>query len=470
MNHTANVLAFSFSRGDQLAFSAKEILQSAGVLTIAVSEVVLQDCGYAGCPQTCIRAIYDTRPDLLLVCLPQQREDRAKAVVQAARDMSPDLPILVAAHGSTPEAIYDFIAAGAQDFLVAPLRPADLLPRVWRLRAGSSHALDVEFTLKERLALKTFVGQSPAILAAIKRIPSVAQCSASVLILGETGSGKEVCARAIHYLSSRSEKPFMPLNCGAIPLELVENHLFGHDQGAFTGANTASAGLLRACDGGTLFLDEVDCLPLLAQVKLLRFLQEREFQPLGSTKTCSADVRIIAASNSDLEEAVRSRRFRQDLYYRLNVVPIELPPLRKRIEDIPLLARHFLHKYADNFHRTPKTLSPGALQRLMAYNWPGNVRELENIVERAVLLSTGPLVSSDDVQLPVPWEDKGALSFKALKAKTVIDFERTYIRQVLDAHDGNIAKAAAAAKKHRRAFFQLMRKHDIKANKPSLNQ
>ncbi len=471
MHQRLNILALAFSADDPLPVCAREILDNAAAGGgFAMSQAALQECGSPTCPEACMRAIQDSRPDLLLVCLPEERPERARAVVRAVRCVSPDLPILALANATVPEEVFELLAAGAQDFLLAPLRPTDLLPRVWRLCAGPRSPSYTEHNLKEKLGLKAFVGESAALLAAIRRIPSVAQCNASVLILGETGSGKEICARAIHYLSDRSEKAFVALNCGAIPVELAENQLFGHEQGAFTGANAATPGLLRAVDGGTLFLDEVDALPLGAQVKLLRFLQEGEFQPLGSTKTWRADVRIIAASNTNLEEAVKARRFRQDLYYRLNVVPIELPPLRQRTEDIPLLARHFLDKYANQFNRSPKMLSPGAVQRLMAYAWPGNVRELENIIERAVLLSAGPLVSMDDIQLPSSCDEREDCSFKTLKAKAIREFEKCYVQELLTAHEGNIARAAVAARKHRRAFFQLMRKHGIKAFRPAASQ
>src|SRR5207249_2674934 len=205
--------------------------------------------------------------------------------------------------------------------------------------------------LKEKLGLQQFLGESAAFVNELKKIPAIARHGASVLISGETGTGKEMFARAVHYLSPRSGKPFVAVNCGAIPVELMENELFGHATGAFTGASSTTAGLVREADGGTLFLDEIDALPLPAQVKLLRFLQEQEYRPLGSAKVCKSDVRIITASNADFAEALRLGRFRQDLYYRLAVIPLSLPPLRERIGDVPLLARHFLEKYSAAFDK-----------------------------------------------------------------------------------------------------------------------
>ncbi len=315
--------------------------------------------------------------------------------------------------------------------------------------------------LKERLGLKLFIGQSPAFRQAIQCLPRYAGCNAAVFITGETGTGKEMAARAIHYLSRRAGHPFVPVNCGAIPGELVENELFGHERGAFTGASNATRGLVAEADGGTLFLDEVDALPQQTQVKFLRFLQEREYRPLGSRKTLSADVRVIAAANSDLDAAGRNGRFRADLFFRLNVLPLSLPPLRRRKEAIPALAAHFSAQYADEFKLPRKALTPGALQKLAAYDWPGNVRELENIIQRAVVLAEGQEITADDIALPEGNGPLDAKSFKALKAEIVAAFERDYLRQLLAAHNGNITHAAQAAQKNRRAFWQLLRKHKI---------
>jgi len=253
--------------------------------------------------------------------------------------------------------------------------------------------------VRASVSLKQLVGESPALLAEIKKIPPVARCDATVLIGGETGTGKEMFARAIHHLSPLCAKPFVPVNCGAIPVELVENELFGRESGAFTSANSAAVGLLQETDGGSLFLDEVDCLPLLAQVKLLRFLQEREFRPLGANKPCHVDVRVIAASNVNLDEAVQKGRFREDLYFRLNVIVLVLPPLRHRKEDIPLLARHFIAKYASAFGAPTKDLTLSVRQKLMLHDWPGNIRELENVSERSLILGSERVLGVEDIQL-----------------------------------------------------------------------
>ena len=318
--------------------------------------------------------------------------------------------------------------------------------------------------LKEKLGLRHLIGNSSVFLQEVKKIPLVAGFDASVLICGETGTGKELCARAIHYLSPRSDKPFVPVNCGAIPVELVENELFGHERGAYTGAHTAQPGLLKQSEGGTIFLDEIDWLPHLAQVKLLRFLQEKEYRPLGSTAVCTADVRIIAASNSDFNVSVATGKLRADLFYRLNVVRLNLPSLRERSEDIPLLAAYFLQKYAREFKRSSVEVPLDVMQALTLYQWPGNVRELEHVIKRAVILrESGPL-SIADLELPVDNTPSAVQSFREAKAAVLRQFERTYIQALLLAHRGNITSAARAARKNRRAFWELIRKHSIDAH------
>ena len=308
---------------------------------------------------------------------------------------------------------------------------------------------------------KKIIGQSPLFSGVMNKIPIVAQCDASVLISGETGTGKELCAQAIHYFSPRAKKPFVPVDCGSIPKELVENELFGHKPGAFTSADTSQRGLIEEADGGTLFLDEIVSLPITAQVKFLRFLQEKEYRPLGSTKTLLADVRVIAASNIDGEEAVRDGHLRRDLYYRLNVFPIRLPPLRDRGADILLLAHHFLAGYSAQFNKQVSDFSPEAMQVLLLYDWPGNVRELEHVVQRAIALTEHTVIRLCDIILPRIEPSPLQRPFRQAKAKVIAQFEKDYVTKLLLAHQGNITRAARAAQKNRRAFWQLIRKHRI---------
>jgi DNA-binding NtrC family response regulator len=280
------------------------------------------------------------------------------------------------------------------------------------------------------------------------------------LIGGETGTGKELIARAIHYLSPRSDRPFVPVDCGAIPAELTESELFGHERGAFTGAVAKTQGLISAADQGTLFLDEVDALNLSVQAKLLRFLQEMEYRSLGSSEIKKADVRLISATNRDLLERVKRDEFRKDLYYRLNVVQLHLPSLRQRREDILLLAQHFASKHAARFNQPQRKFSTDAIQKLLTYHWPGNVRELENIVAAAVALCDGPLICGCDFSFSGEHEESPA-SFRDAKARVIIEFEREYIVRLLSSCDGNVSKAARVAGKNRRAFWELIRKHKI---------
>jgi two-component system response regulator GlrR len=325
---------------------------------------------------------------------------------------------------------------------------------------------DVIEQVRQALGVRALMGESPAFVAQAEKLPALAGCDAGVLILGETGTGKELFARAIHYLSARRDQPFVPVNCGALPLELVENELFGHERAAFTGAGAAEPGLIAEAEGGTLFLDEVDSLPAAAQVKLLRFLESKEYRRLGSSRLRRADLRIVAATNLDLERAVGEGRFRRDLYYRLNVVQLQLPPLRERPGDVPLLARHFLRRYARELDRRLTDFTAEALRRLALYPWPGNVRELENAVQRAVILAAGEggLVAAGDLELHDDQRTSAAAlpdSFQAAKGRAVAAFERRYLEDLLASCHGNVSRAARTARKDRSSFWSLVKKHGI---------
>lgn len=397
---------------------------------------------------------------VIFLILPREEAERGGALIQSIKKQRPEIPIIVVIDDCGPSRTLGLLQQGASDFITPPVRAADTLPRTWRLLDRLHDQEDIVHSLKERVGLKLLIGKTESFLAEVRKVPLIAKCDSRVLITGETGTGKEMCARAIHYLSPRARKPFVPVNCGAIPVELVENELFGHERGAFTGANTAMAGLIEEAEGGTIFLDEIDCLPLMAQVKLLRFLQEKEYRRLGSSKISHADVRLIVASNISLEEAVHQKHLRQDLYYRLNVVSIALPPLRKRREDIPLLANHFLEKYTQRLHEEARTLSPEAVQKLIYYDWPGNVRELEHTIERALMFCETAVLSERDIVLPGPVR-RLEESFRQAKAKIVEQFEKDYIQRLLLCYDGNISRAAQAAHKNRRAFWELIRKHRV---------
>jgi len=322
-------------------------------------------------------------------------------------------------------------------------------------------AASTEAAATDRIA-SVVIGRSAALTREIDKLKRYAQCDAGVLIVGETGTGKEVFAQAIHYVSPRASGPMVAVNCGAVPAELMEAELFGHVRGAYTNAHAARAGLISEAEHGTIFLDDIDCLTLPAQAKLLRFLEEREYRVVGSNAVQHADVRIVAASNRDLGEMARRSAFRQDLYYRLNVLTLVLPPLRERMEDIPSLARHYLKQFAVRHDRPACTLSASALEKLLAHDWPGNVRELVHVLERATLLASSQLLEASDIELPATATlASGSQHFQSQKARLVQRFERSYLEGLLSSTQGNIAEAARRAGKNRRAFFELIRKHRI---------
>ncbi|MDR4469974.1 MAG: sigma-54 dependent transcriptional regulator [Nitrospira sp.] len=320
---------------------------------------------------------------------------------------------------------------------------------------------------------ETLIGTSGCFLQIKSKIPLLSRSKSTVLISGETGTGKELFARALHYSSERKGKPFVPVNCAALPDHLVENELFGHSKGAFTGALVEKHGLFREADGGTLFLDEINSLTMAAQSKLLRVLQDQEYRPLGATKSRVVDVKIIAATNTDLRYLVEARQFREDLFYRLNVLSVVLPPLRDRQEDIPELARHFVKHAAEEFGKGTVQLSTDAIKKLVNYAWPGNVRELQGVLHRAVALAIDNVLGVSDLDVSDQESSRPAVvvvpamtvtepgGFQASKAKVIDEFERAYLSQILSAHQGNISKAARAAKKERRAFQRLLHKHGL---------
>jgi len=314
-------------------------------------------------------------------------------------------------------------------------------------------------------ATVNLIGSSPAFIDMLRFICRYADCEAPILIQGETGTGKELVARALHYLSARAAHAFIPVNCGALPDSLVESELFGHERGAFTDAHAAQKGLVAQAAGGTLLLDEIDSLSPKAQVTLLRFLQDRQYRPVGSERQIKADVRVVAATNADLAAEARAGRFRQDLYYRLDVVSFAMPPLRQRGDDVVDLANHLLGRFALQHGRPPKALHPDTASWLPLYAWPGNVRELENLLLREFLRSDGELVSIAPIgdlppSLCARQANKGQ-AFKLAKASAVAEFERSYLSEMLARTSGNISLAARLAKKDRGAFNKLVKKHRL---------
>ncbi len=370
--------------------------------------------------------------------------------------------VLPIAFRLSSEQLVELLSAGSFDFEVAPLCVGAFLARLQRALGTLCSELSTPVAPTLPTALGDLIGSSPAFLKQLAALPAIAGCDARVLILGETGTGKEAYARAIHYNSARAARPLVAVNCGAIPVELAESELFGHVRGAFSSAYAVRAGLVREAEGGTLFLDEIDSLSMAVQVKLLRFLNDMEFRPVGADSMLRADVRVIAASNQDLSVLVESGVFRRDLFFRLRVLQVLLPPLRERSQDICALALHFMQHHANRNRRPMLGLTPQAMRRLLQHDWPGNVRELKHVMERAVLLSQSSTIQADEFDLP-PHSDLSDddESFRAAKARMVDAFERQYVERLLATCNGNVTHASQMAKKNRRAFFELIRKHRI---------
>ena len=458
-----NVLLLNLNPSRELSNSLRRIIESAQHADLRLQQETIDNNDSLGSAETAVPDLVSrANPAVIFLVSSWNYLKLAKSLFPSLRRSPPEPPVVVVSDTDAPDEMFEMIKLGADDFITPPLTAAGILPRLWRLIEQTVRGETLAHKLREKFfGTKMLIGESQAFLEVVKKIPLIAPTDATVLISGETGTGKEVCARSIHQFSQRANRSFVAVNCGTIPIDLVESDLFGHERGAFTGAVMSKIGMIQEAEGGTLFLDELDSLPLLAQVKLLRFLQEKEYRPVGSTKTQQADVRVIAATNINIENAVRAGKIRQDLYYRLNMIPLVLPPLRERREDIPLLAANFLAQFAQRYHRHINGFSPDALHKLCLYDWPGNVRELESVVGRAVTFAEQSVIHSHDISLssPVP------KSFQEMKDVMVKQFERTYIQSLLIAFGGNITKAAEAAHKNRRAFFELIRKLGIDADK-----
>ncbi|CAN7185681.1 sigma 54-interacting transcriptional regulator [Pseudoduganella sp. LjRoot289] len=379
------------------------------------------------------------------------------ALFQEIRSQYPALPvILLTAHGTIPDAV-EATTLGAYAYLTKPFDAKVLLERIAQalsLTAPAPLHGGGDESWREEIISRS---QSMAELLAEAKL--VAASDASVLIRGESGTGKELLARAIHRASRRAKAPFIAVNCGAIPEQLLESELFGHVKGAYTGAMNSREGLVQAADGGTLFLDEIGDMPLLLQVKLLRVLQERVVRQLGSDQGRPVDVRILSATHRDLDAAMLEGQFREDLYYRLNVITLTLPPLSERREDVALLATRFLHALAAKYQKTVSGFAPGALEALTRASWPGNVRQLYNVVEHVCALATAPLVPLTLVQRALRVPSLEVLNYTEAKQR----FERNYLVQLLKLTDGNVADAARLAERNRTEFYRLLQKYDLNA-------
>ncbi len=381
------------------------------------------------------------------------------ALFDAVHRQYPTLPVIIlTAHGSIPEAVAA-TRRGVFGFLTKPFDSQELLAQVEKalhlageVENGGDGADEEEQQLRRGI-----ITRSPLMEDLLRQARLVARSDASVFIQGESGTGKELLARAIHRASPRAAGRFVAVNCTSIPSELLESELFGHKRGSFTGATRDHRGLFKAADGGTLFLDEIGDMPLPFQAKLLRALQERVVRPVGATEDVPVDVRLISATHQNLEKAMQERRFRDDLYYRLNVVALELPPLAARREDIPLLAAHFIKEMAHRYGPRVKGFSPEAMESLTRYDWPGNIRQLYNVVEQTVALSTTPLIPVTLVEKALR-EPPGELPSLVEMRQRV---EREYITQLLQLTSGNVTKAARLAQRNRTEFYKLLNRHHL---------
>jgi two-component system response regulator GlrR len=394
-------------------------------------------------------------PHLVIADLRMEGMD-GMVLFQTLRERYPTLPVIIlTAHGSIAEAV-EATNNGAFGFVTKPFEAPALLDQI-QSALRLSGVTDSQGANDDSAWRSHIVTRSRTMEETLQRARLVADSDASVIIQGDSGTGKELLARAIHNASNRSEQSFVAINCGAIPENLLESELFGHKKGAFTGANADHTGLFASADGGTLLLDEIGDMPLALQVKLLRVLQEGRIRPVGATDSLPVNVRIICATHRDLATEISEGRFREDLYYRLNVVTLYLPPLSDRREDIPVLTNHFLDHLADKHNQPRRYFSPEAMERLISAGWPGNVRQLYNVVEQLVILSTTSVISDDLVQKALRADERELPAFAEARA----DFERDYLAKLLQITQGNVSQAARLAKRNRTEFYKLLNRHDL---------
>lgn len=395
------------------------------------------------------------QPQLVISDLRMEGMD-GMALFEQIRSQQPNLPVVImTAHGTIPDAI-NATKLGVFSFLTKPFESQELLDTVQqaiKLQPASHNALEKDSWRSN------IISRSTVMESLLQQAKQVAMSDFSLLIHSQSGTGKELLAKAIHLASNRKDKPFTAINCAAVPEQLLESELFGHSKGAFTGAQKDHQGLFQATDGGTLFLDEIGDMPASFQVKLLRVLQEKEVRPVGSTQSIKVDVRVISATHKNLQHAIKNNTFREDLYYRLNVVELELPPLSERREDIPLLVQHFLESAVKDSNTRVKSFSQEAMELLISADWPGNIRQLQNVVEQSIALSSENLISATLV--------KNALRDKTTQfpsfAQARDHFERDYLAKLLKITAGNVSQAARIAQRNRTEFYKLLNKHHLVA-------
>jgi len=438
-------------------------------------DIMLKKEGYkvslASNGEEVVRLVDDDLFDLILLDIRMPKLDGISALKKIKANAPETIVIMITAYASADTAI-KAMKEGAYDYITKPFKVDEI--KLIIKNALEKKNLQKENTLlkqvvRDRYHFGNIIGQSPKMTALYDLLEKVSPTKTNILVAGESGTGKELVAKAIHYNSPRKEKPFVTLNCGAIPESLIESELFGHMKGAFTDAIATKKGLFEVADEGTIFLDEISELPLLMQVKLLRVLQDKEFKRVGGTEDIRVDVRIISATNKDLEEAVKEKRFREDLFYRLNVIQIKLPPLRDRKEDIQILANHFLKKYSEELTKSILRISPEAHQILLNYDYPGNVRELQNIIERAVALESSQELSLNNLSSYLseqPLLKKGPIDIEIPSEgidleKMVEDLERTLLLKALDRTNGIKKKAAELLRINFRSMRYRLEKYGL---------
>ena len=415
--------------------------------------------------QSAIEAVKERFYDLILMDIRMNRVGGIEAL-EKIKEISPDIPIIMMTAYASVDTAVQAMRSGAYDYLTKPLDIDEL--KILVAKALRHHQLEKEnIFLKEQLGSRfdfsNIIGRSRAMKELLETVAMVAPSEATVLILGESGTGKELIANAIHQNSPRSNHPFIKVNCAALPETLLESELFGHEKGAFTGAVSRRQGRFHLAHKGSILLDEIAEMSMATQSKILRVLQEREFEPIGSSETVKVDTRIITATNKNLEEEVRANRFREDLYYRINVVNLNVPSLRDRREDIPLLVDFFLKRYAKKNHRNLKGFTPKAMDLLMRYDWPGNIRELENVVERSVIMMRGDFITPDEFpgvlkSLDPEYEQ---ISAEMLSGKSLKEMEKAMIMRTLQETDGNRTRAAEILGISRRTLQLKLKEYGV---------
>jgi DNA-binding NtrC family response regulator len=424
-------------------------------------------------PEKAVERFREKMYDLVITDLKMPKMDGIR-LLESIKKINPRVSVVILTAYATIENAVEAIQKGAYDYITKPFQRERILLTIDKVMEWQQ-ILNENKQLREALAVKEgaapLVGQSPVVKDILKHIQQVAPTTATVLITGASGTGKELVARAIHQFSTRHNQKMITINCTAIPEQVIESELFGHVKGAFTGAWKDKKGLVEEADGGTLFLDEIGDLSPQLQTKLLRLLQEGEYKPVGSEITKKADLRFISATNHDLRQEMREKRFREDLFYRLNVVKIELPALNERKSDIPLLAYYFIQKYSDLYHKEIKRISQKAMHVLMSHEYPGNVRELENIVERGIIFCTSEELEAEDLSIESEFESvypdlnniAAEMSFKDAKDRMIQKFHNQYICTLLEKSNGNISRAAEMAGIQRQYLHRLMKEVEIDA-------